>query len=182
MEISEAVTKAMKARWLVHRDGLNFLCQLARQAPDGTGVEVGIYVGSSLIAWSLIREGRGDCIGIDNWAYAEQGTPQQREKCYHNIEVAGSPARVLEMDSVEAAETVQAPLAFVFIDGDHSYASVKQDIELWTTKVASGGVVAFHDYGAKRHPGVRQAIDEWQLRTPWTFLGETATTAGWQRP
>lgn len=181
MEISEAVTRAMKARWLVHREGLEFLCQLAQDAPDGTGVEVGIYVGSSLIAWSLIREGRGDCIGVDNWAYTEN-TPQQREKCLRNIETAGSSATVLEMTSIEAAQVVQAPLAFVFIDGDHAYESVKRDIEAWTPKVMSGGIVAFHDYGAKRHTGVKQAIDEWQRQSQWTYLGEAATTAGWKKP
>jgi len=182
MEISEAVTKAMLARWLVHRDGLVWLCAMAQQAPDGTGVEVGIYVGSSLIAWSLIRKGRGECIGVDNWAYIQQGTPQQREKCYHNIEVSGSPAKVLEMNSLQAAHVVQAPLAFIFIDGDHAYESVKQDIAAWTPKVMPGGIVAFHDYGAKKHAGVKRAIDEWQLSAQWIYLGEAATTAGWKRP
>lgn len=181
MEISEAVTRAMRARWLVHREGLEFLCKLAQQAPDGTGVEVGIYVGSSLIAWSLVREGRGDCIGIDNWAYTEN-TPQQREKCYRNIEVSGAIATVLEMTSLEAATVVQAPLAFVFIDGDHAYESVKKDIAAWSVKVMPGGIVAFHDYGAKRHQGVKQAIDEWQRIAQWKYLGEAATAAGWMKP
>ena len=86
------------------------------------------------------------------------------------------------MTSLDAAKVVQAPLSFVFIDGDHSYASVKQDIELWTTKIASGGVVAFHDYGAKRHEGVKREIDEWQQRVGWAYMGEAATTAGWMKP
>jgi len=181
MEISEAVGKAMQARWLVHREGLMHLCKLAHMAPDGTGVEVGIYVGSSLIAWSLVREGRGECIGVDNWAYTE-GTPQQREKCLHNIEVAGAVATVLETTSTKAAETVQAPLAFLFIDGDHAYESVKQDIAAWTPKIVPGGIVAFHDYGAKRHPGVTQAIDEWHRKAQWQCLGETLTVIGYRRP
>jgi hypothetical protein len=182
MDINAIVGKAMKARWLVHRDGLVWLCAMAEQAPDGTGVEVGIYVGSSLIAWSLVREGRGDCIGVDNWAYSQQGTPQQREKCFHNIEAAGSPATVLEMTSLTASHIVKAPIAFLFIDGDHNYESVKQDIASWTPKIMPGGIVAFHDYGARRHPGVKQAIDEWQKRAQWQYLGEAMTTAGWKRP
>jgi predicted O-methyltransferase YrrM len=182
MKIDDASGKAMKARWLVHRDGLVHLCNLAEQAPDGTGVEVGIYVGSSLIAWALVREGRGECIGIDNWAYSSQGTPQQKEKCLHNIETSGAVATVLEMTSIQAAVVVPGPLAFVFIDGDHAYTSVMQDIELWTTKIVPGGVVAFHDYGARRLPGVTQAIDEWHRRAQWVKLDVVSTVIGFKRP
>lgn len=182
MNIDEIVGKAMKARWLVHRDGLVHLCRLADEAPNGTGIEIGIYVGSSLIAWSMVRESRGKCIGVDNWAYANEGTPQQREKCLHNIEVSGVDVTVLEMTSVEAAKVVTDTLAFVFIDGDHEHDSVQQDIQLWTPKIISGGVVAFHDYGARRHPGVRQAIDEWQKQSPWILLGEASTVIGFRRP
>ena len=110
-------------------------------------------------------------MGVDNWEYTSN-TPQQREKCLRNLEASGSPATMLEMDSVEAAKIVAGPLAFVFIDGDHQYSSVKQDIELWTTKIMPGGIAAFHDYGAKRHPGVKQAIDEWQAKAQWKSMGE----------
>ena len=154
---------------------------LAQTAPDGDGVEIGAYVGSSLIAWSLAREGRGAAIGVDNWEYTSN-TPQQREKCLHNLEASGSPATMLEMDSVEAAKIVAGPLAFVFIDGDHQYSSVKQDIELWTTKIMPGGIAAFHDYGAKRHPGVKQAIDEWQTKAQWKSQGEIDTVIGFRKP
>jgi cephalosporin hydroxylase len=37
------------------------------------------------------------------------------------------------------------PLDFLFIDGDHSYAGVKRDFEMFAPLVRAGGVVAFHD-------------------------------------
>jgi len=37
-------------------------------------------------------------------------------------------------------------LDFVFIDADHSYKSVCQDIELWSPKVREGGFITGHDY------------------------------------
>ncbi|MGH9467964.1 MAG: class I SAM-dependent methyltransferase, partial [Terriglobales bacterium] len=37
------------------------------------------------------------------------------------------------------------PLDLVFIDGDHSYAGVKADYEMYSPMVRAGGVVAFHD-------------------------------------
>lgn len=34
---------------------------------------------------------------------------------------------------------------FIFIDGDHSFEAVKRDFELYSTKLAAGGTIAFHD-------------------------------------
>jgi cephalosporin hydroxylase len=34
---------------------------------------------------------------------------------------------------------------FLFIDGDHSYNSVKQDFEMYSPLVKEGGIIAFHD-------------------------------------
>ena len=35
---------------------------------------------------------------------------------------------------------------FVFIDGDHSYESVKNDIKYWEPKVKENGLIIGHDY------------------------------------
>jgi predicted O-methyltransferase YrrM len=37
------------------------------------------------------------------------------------------------------------PFDFVWIDGDHTYAAVKQDFEDWFPLLADNGYVAFHD-------------------------------------
>ncbi|KKQ07257.1 hypothetical protein A2858_00010 [Candidatus Daviesbacteria bacterium RIFCSPHIGHO2_01_FULL_36_37] len=37
-------------------------------------------------------------------------------------------------------------LDFVYIDGDHSYDAVMQDIILWGRKVRKGGIISGHDY------------------------------------
>jgi len=49
-------------------------------------------------------------------------------------------------------------LDFVFIDGEHTYEAVKQDISLWLPKVRRGGLIAGHDYGVYR--SVTDAVDE----------------------
>ena len=38
-----------------------------------------------------------------------------------------------------------AELDFLFIDGDHSYAGVKQDFEFYSRFVKRGGLIGFHD-------------------------------------
>jgi len=46
----------------------------------------------------------------------------------------------------------------IFLDADHAYDSVAQDIRLWWPHVIEGGVLAMHDYGAI--PSVTQAIKD----------------------
>jgi predicted O-methyltransferase YrrM len=41
----------------------------------------------------------------------------------------------------------------VYIDGDHRYEAVKQDMAAWYPKVRSGGILAGDDYGLARHNG-----------------------------
>jgi predicted O-methyltransferase YrrM len=53
---------------------------------------------------------------------------------------------------------------FVFIDADHEYDSVKKDIEAWFPKVKKGGILAGHDYGYPKWPGVKIAVDEFSLK------------------
>jgi predicted O-methyltransferase YrrM len=59
-------------------------------------------------------------------------------------------------------------LDFVFIDANHSYAAVTEDLMHWTPAVKSGGLVAGHDYNGvgdqTHHFGVKRAVDEFCLR------------------
>jgi len=48
---------------------------------------------------------------------------------------------------------------FLYIDAEHTYESVKKDLELYTPKVKRGGIVGGHDY-TDNWDGVRQAVDE----------------------
>lgn len=52
-------------------------------------------------------------------------------------------------------------IGFLFIDSDHREAYVSRDIENWASKVTLGGLVAFHDYGHPKWPGVKLAVDKW---------------------
>jgi len=48
---------------------------------------------------------------------------------------------------------------FVYIDGDHSYESVNNDIKSWLPKIKSNGFIGGHDY-AKEWPEVKKAVNE----------------------
>lgn len=54
---------------------------------------------------------------------------------------------ILRKTSVEASNLFQDEyFDIVFIDGNHSYEAVKQDILSWFPKVKYGGVISGHDY------------------------------------
>ena len=48
----------------------------------------------------------------------------------------------------------------VYIDADHSYEAVKQDLNLSFQKVGENGLIMGHDYEENEFPGVVQAVDE----------------------
>lgn len=54
-------------------------------------------------------------------------------------------------------------LDFVFIDGNHEYEYVKEDIREWTKKVKPGGIVCGHDYkeDESKKYGVVKAVNEY---------------------
>jgi predicted O-methyltransferase YrrM len=53
---------------------------------------------------------------------------------------------------------------FVFIDGSHDREITARTFEAWRPLLAPGGVVAFHDYGNVKYPGVTQALNDMGLR------------------
>ena len=49
---------------------------------------------------------------------------------------------------------------FIYIDANHSYESVKKDLELYLPKLKQNGWIGGHDYNKKYWPGVIQAVNE----------------------
>ena len=48
----------------------------------------------------------------------------------------------------------------IYIDGDHFYDGVKNDLEIWFPKIKKGGVFGGHDYSDYRGWGVKKAVSE----------------------
>jgi len=71
-------------------------------------------------------------------------------------------AQLWKMTSKEGSYAVpDRALDMVFIDGDHQYEAVRQDIRMWLPKVKIGGYIAGHDFG--RHEGVTRAVCEYRM-------------------
>ena len=72
------------------------------------------------------------------------------------------PAVLMRMASVDAAKLIaDCSLDFIFIDADHDYKSVKEDIDAWTPKVKYNGIIAGHDYDPTGGFDVWRVVDEY---------------------
>ena len=58
-------------------------------------------------------------------------------------------------------EDIDQPLDFIYIDGDHEYDGVKNDIENAVKFVKPGGVVCGHDYNVENLPDVSRAVNDY---------------------
>lgn len=66
---------------------------------------------------------------------------------------------ILRMFSIEAAKLfVDHSLDFVYIDANHEFGSIKEDIVTWLPKIRKGGVLSGHDY-CDKWPGVKRGVD-----------------------
>lgn len=67
-----------------------------------------------------------------------------------------------------AEEFADSYFDWVYVDGNHLYEFVKQDLELYYPKVKTGGYIAGDDYGGKGwwDNGVQKAVDEFVEERP----------------
>jgi hypothetical protein len=68
--------------------------------------------------------------------------------------------------SHELAASWRQPIDLLFVDGDHSYAAVRQDFEDWAPRIRAGGYLALHDVVHPIHEGPRRVVEELVLRDP----------------
>jgi predicted O-methyltransferase YrrM len=162
---------------------LAFLYDTARSMPPGaTVVEIGSFKGRSSVA---ICEGLRDVpdarfVAVDPWrrksmlnteVYDEHDPDGDTiyERFLRNTAPYGfvTPMRTT---SVEASrELGDASVDWIFIDGDHSFGAVRDDIRAWFPKVKRGGVISGHDHD---WPSVRDAVAS-------HFKGVSAAGAIW---
>ena len=73
----------------------------------------------------------------------------------------------IQSSSNDAYKNWDKEIGMLFIDGDHSYIGVKNDIR-WTEFVVPGGLIAFHDYLSPKYDNsVIRAVNE--VKDNWTF-------------
>jgi predicted O-methyltransferase YrrM len=138
-----------------------------------TLVEVGVWKGSS-ISYLASKNKNSKIFAVDlfenTYRYKKGYLRQEALTVYdtYNNQLLKTNTRDIITDIRDyswdgATKFDDNSLDFVFIDADHSYESVKKDLEAWFPKMKKGSIFSGHDYESYNdqcHPGVKQAVDE----------------------
>lgn len=141
-----------------------------------TGAEIGVAFGGHSEA--ILNQTNVEILyGIDNYEHRvdyeyPMNLPQDDfndlyEKTNQRLSAFGDRFKLIRADSEIAANQIQGKLDFIYIDADHSYNGVWNDLCSWYSKVRVGGIIGGHDYMHPDFPGVKQAIDEFFRRFYW---------------
>ena len=133
-----------------------FLALAAACAPgDGVILEIGSFKGKSTVGLASVaaRYGRGTVVAVDPFTAPASTDPNLRGQASsyddfrRTLERAGLTEHVEVhcMLSRELAPRWTRPVRFLWIDGDHTYAGAKLDLDLFAAHVVAGGIVALHD-------------------------------------
>lgn len=121
------------------------------------GAEIGVYIG--VFSETLCKAGL-KLYSIDSWRLYpdyQKNTHCSQEKMEEQYEMvkkklAPYDCTIIRKTSMEAlADIPDRSLDFVYIDGNHSFKYIAEDIFEWSKKVKKGGVVSGHDYWDGNH-------------------------------
>lgn len=93
-------------------------------------------------------------------------------------------ATLIRKFSVDGAKDIEdGSLDFIYVDANHQFSAVADDLFAWTPKVRSGGIISGHDYYRHAKPvshcHVAECIDGWTEAwhiSPYFALGRRAIT------
>ncbi len=163
-EAKIAAARAMRVPGQIRATEAAALYKMGRRL--GHLVEIGCLHGRSTAA--LVQAAavfKAKLTSIDPF-YVTRGMKQQSSPgaWAGNLRKVGLPVpELIALESHEAAKIFEDEISFLFIDGNHDYEHVKQDIEDWSPKIKVGGVLAFHDIFMPHISGVAKAVTEWWL-------------------
>lgn len=159
LDFADRAARAVEAGFAVgmhqHRDEvLPFATWLAQRQPHHI-IEIGCLHGGTATMFHGLSTGKVITIDLPDGRFGGADHHYTREKCLdrgktlfrecprvrsilgdsHTVAVAEMVAKILNGDRADV----------LFIDGDHTYAGVRDDYELYAPLVEDGGVIAFHD-------------------------------------
>lgn len=109
--------------------------------------------------------------GSDGQAIMEERYEKVKERLA--AEIRADQAEIhRELSSTASRSFEDSYFDWLYIDGNHLYECVKQDLELYCPKVKDGGYIVGDDYGAEGwwENGVQRAVDEFTSQRPYLTL------------
>jgi len=134
---------------------LDLIRHIGQEFTEGKGVEVGTFKGQ--FSKEIMNNWSGTLYMVDVWRPLESGYDDSSNHgkydggVYNNAmeNIKGFEDRAI---MVRATSEISSDmfndesLDFVYIDANHAYDYVVQDIKLWHPKVKKGGYLCGHDY------------------------------------
>lgn len=156
-----SIMKILQMRNVLNSQGL---LDLAKEFPENTIIaEIGSYAGESIELF--FKSGRvKQVFAIDPWKgnYNYATSPQVSDfvlvENAFDERIKNKNVIKLKMAMKEAFDLLPE-LDVVYIDGNHAYNCVLEDIRLSLQKIKNGGIICGHDYNYQ-NPGVIQAVNE----------------------
>ncbi len=142
---------------------------LARLPRGGVCAEIGVFKGDFSEAILHVNRPRRLYL-IDPWYPGATDLPRLDADATHASvserfagEIATETVVVQrEPSSAAASRFADGTFDWIYIDGDHHYEAVRQDLELYFPKVKAGGYIVCDDYhfAGNFDDGVTRAVDE----------------------
>ncbi len=145
--------------------------QIVKSNKNLVCVEIGSFLGASscFICNAISRKSKLYC--IDTWGnhamkFSESDSEIANERDTYpefRNNTLKYRSKIIELrewsnKAFHELQSREKSIDFLFIDGDHSYESVKQDWDLYSSLLKPGAIVAFHDTGWAE--GVNKVIRE----------------------
>ena len=145
-------------------EGLTRLCVWANeQGCDNRAVEIGAYSGEGTV---VLAKHFKEVLAIDPWLNGYDIGDVASQQCPMKFVYESFLDRTSKFENVkhrrgksqDALDIVpQETLDMVYVDGDHRYEAVLEDIKGWFPKLRKGGIMSGHDWSFK---AVQKALSE----------------------
>jgi predicted O-methyltransferase YrrM len=148
------------------------------------GVEIGVEIGG-FARWLFEHVHDLHLTCIDPWlsysGYRTRLSQEQQENLFKMAQenLSSFNVTLIRDFSLNVVDSfAKNSLDFVFIDGNHEYKNVYEDITQWEKKVRPGGIIAGHDYvedKRREQCDVIRAVNDYTRAhkiSPWFILGE----------
>lgn len=143
--------------------------------PGDTVVEVGVWKGD--FSQELLSQNPGTLHLVDPWKTFKLGNSrwysidqEKMDKIYLDVVARFKDEPRIEIHRVSSLEVkFPTPIDLVYVDGDHSYEAVKNDIEHWWPMIKTGGWLTGDDWNWKdkddpTRQGPKPAVNEFILK------------------
>lgn len=129
------------------------------------GIELGVAEGHN--SYDLLNNGLEKLYSVDAWSTLNQKGDGSSAQEWHdkNYNVAvnklskfGESSIILKgLSSEMAAYIPDESVGLLYLDGDHSYKGVMNDLKNYYSKVVEGGIISGHDFINPAY-GVKEAV------------------------